>query len=293
MELLNFSGDILKDKLCLGLNSQFGLDDISQVKLFKKCGFDGFFANYESGMDLMPLRELADELGMIFQSIHAPFYKMHAMWNALPETDACMKELSDCLYEAKRVNVGLVIVHAFIGFNDHSPTEFGVKKFDELISLANDLGITLAFENTEGEEYLAKIFEKFRHRKNVGFCWDTGHELCYNRGQDMMALYGDKLVCTHLNDNLGVTDSGGKITWLDDLHLIPFDGVTDWESVAKRLNESGFADELTFELNTESKPDRHENDEYSLMGIENYVALSYARAKKFLKLKNNLTTKQK
>lgn len=50
-----------------------------------------------------------------------------------------------------------------------------------------------------------------------------------------MALYGDKLIGTHLNDNLGIKDFTGKITWLDDLHLLPFDGIADWDSIVQRL----------------------------------------------------------
>jgi hypothetical protein len=35
---------------------------------------------------------------------------------------------------------------------------------------------------------------------------------------------------------------------------------------------------MTFELNLNSKPDRHENDIYRRMTIEEYVAESYKRA---------------
>ena len=48
----------------------------------------------------------------------------------------------------------------------------------------------------------------------------------------MLALYGEKLICTHLNDNLGIKDFEGKTTWHDDLHLLPFDGIADWNKIA-------------------------------------------------------------
>lgn len=143
---------------------------------------------------------------------------------------------------------------------------------------AERLGVKVAFENTEGEEYLTAVMERFKDSPAVGFCWDTGHEMCYNRSKDMLSLYGDNLIATHLNDNLGIRDFDGNITWIDDLHLLPFDGIADWQRIAKRLDNCGYNGVLTFELNRYSKPDRHENDAYTDMPIERYLTLAYMRA---------------
>ncbi|MBQ8758887.1 MAG: hypothetical protein IJZ20_04255, partial [Clostridia bacterium] len=58
----------------------------------------------------------------------------------------------------------------------------------------------------------------------------------------------------------------------------PFDGISDWESVAERIAKCGFGDTLIFELTVKSKPGRHENDVYEKMPAEEYIALAYARA---------------
>ena len=94
----------------------------------------------------------------------------------------------------------------------------------------------------------------------------------------MPALVGSKLVATHLNDNLGIRDYGGKITFLDDLHLLPFDGIADWENITDRLIRGRFDGPLTFELNKKSKPGRHDNDKYDHMPLEEYLAEAYSRA---------------
>ncbi|MBQ8026498.1 MAG: hypothetical protein IJ261_00110, partial [Clostridia bacterium] len=91
-------------------------------------------------------------------------------------------------------------------------------------------------------------------------------------------IYGDRLIATHLNDNLGIKDFEGKIYWHDDLHLLPFDGIADWDYIAHRLDKCGFDSIMTFELNLSSKPNRHENDIYRKMTIEEYVAECYKRA---------------
>lgn len=42
--------------------------------------------------------------------------------------------------------------------------------------------------NVGGEAYLEESMSELRNYDNVGFCLDTGHEMCYNRGKDMLAL---------------------------------------------------------------------------------------------------------
>ena len=81
-----------------------------------------------------------------------------------------------------------------------------------------------------------------------------------------------------MNDNLGIRDFGGKITFRDDLHLLPFDGIADWPGIAARLDRCGFSGPMTFELNRCSKPDRLENDFYRELPIEKYLTLAYMRA---------------
>ena len=268
-----------KQKLCLGLFGQDKLSHTEQVKLFSDTGFEGFFAGY--GSDISFLRRAADDTGMIFQSIHADFTKMDAMWEKDDRSQTALDEHIDCARICADTIVPIMVVHAFIGFEKHTPTQMGIDMFGQLVSEATRLGVKVAFENTEGEEYLYALLDAFAGEKHVGFCWDSGHEMCYNHSKDLLALYGDKLFVTHINDNLGVKDFNGKTFWHDDLHLLPFDGIADWNYNAKPLAKTGFNDILTFELNNKSKPNRHENDKYFKMPVEEYVSEAYIRACRF------------
>ena len=265
-------------RLCLGLSKSFGMSDVEQVRMLRRIGFEGFFVGWEKGMDLEPVMQAAREEGMILQSIHAPFTKMAAMWKETEKTQEAIEELIACLEDCKKYGAPIMIVHPFIGFTEHTPTEFGLMNYEKVVSAAEKLKVKIAFENVEGEEYLEALMKYFEKREIVGFCWDTGHEMCYNYSKDMLALYGDRLICTHLNDNLGIKDFGGEITWVDDLHLLPFDGAADWADIAERLNRHGYDDFLTFELTTASKPGRHENDAYARMTPEEYLTQAYIRA---------------
>lgn len=280
-----------KKKLCLGIGD-FGLSPEDQIRAFAKTGFEGFFTGWGPGAPIAEWRALADELGMIYQSIHAPFGKAADMWKGGEAAATAVNELTACLQDCAKNEVDIMVVHAFIGFKDNSPTDVGVENYVSVVAEAKKLGVRIAFENTEGEEYLGALMKLADSYDNVGFCWDTGHELCYNYGKDMTALYGGRLIATHLNDNLGIRDFGGEITWHDDLHLLPFDGITDWESVAARLAKHGFDGPLTFELNTGSKPERHENDIYKKLSPDEYIAEAYKRACRVAVLMNKCAAAQ-
>ena len=266
------------NKLCLGLMGGLGLSEAEQIRLYKKTGFEGFFMGWEPGKDLDSIMRTAKEEGMILQSVHAPFTKMAAMWKEPDRTQEAIDELLACIADCQKIGAPIMVIHPFIGFTEHTPTEFGLKNYEMVVDAAEKAGVKLAFENVEGEEYLSALMKYFEKREIVGFCWDSGHEMCYNYSKDMLALYGDRLLCTHLNDNLGIKDFGGEITWIDDLHLLPFDGVADWADIVSRLNRCGYNDFLTFELSVGSKPGRHENDLYGKMTAEEYIAQAYIRA---------------
>ena len=274
-----------KTKIALGTSGTFGVSAEEQIKMFHKAGFEGFFTGWDK--NLKKYRELADELGMIYQSVHAPFKNAAIMWGSGEEAENAVEELICCVRDTAEINVPIVVVHPYKGFDEEpNPTEEGIANFKAVVDEAKAKNIKIAFENVEGEEYLEALMNAFKDYDNVGFCWDSGHEMCYNRGKDMLKIYGDRLIATHINDNLGVSDFGGRIFWTDDLHLLPFDGIINWNNVVERLNKCGFNDIITFELNKNSKPNRHENDKYTRMKVEDYIAECYIRACKVAYLKN-------
>lgn len=274
---------MFKQKLCLSTSPSFRISTEEQILLFKKAGFEAFFTMWDENVD--KYKKFADEIGMIYQSIHAPFMKAQKMWTE-DALDA-VEELIKCVEDCYKINVPILVIHPYKGFDGvENPTECGIENFRKVVIKAKELGVKIAFENVEGESYLEALMKEFSEFDNVGFCWDSGHEQCYNRGKDMLEIYGNKLIATHINDNLGVSDFDGKIAPTDDLHLLPYDGVTDWEKVAKRLNDCGYDGILTFELLKMSKKERHDNDKYMNMSIEEYIAECYNRACRLAYSKN-------
>ena len=275
-----------KNKIAIGVSRSFDTPVEEQIRLFKKVGFDGFFTEWGDEYNISECRKTADELGLEYQSIHAPFYGASSMWKNDISALSATNELLECLDDCARFSIPIMVVHPFIGFREHTPTNHGIESFKKVVQRAHELGITIAFENVEGEEYLDALMTAFADYDNVGFCYDSGHELCYNKGKDMLKKYGSRLVATHLNDNLGVSRSDGEIFWTDDLHLLPFDGIADWSNITKRLSDLEFSGFLTLELVKKSKPDRHENDKYQVMPMEEYLTKAYECACRIADMKS-------
>lgn len=267
-----------KQKLGMSASGGFGVPAAEFVRLVGEAGFDA--VSPEQCAELPSMIEAARECGLALQSLHAPFGRAAAMWDPDPAISApAAEELIASLTDCARYAIPVLVAHVWIGFDytfDRDRLRFA--QFDRVVREAERLGIRIAFENTEGEEYLFALMEYFQGCETVGFCWDAGHEMCYNHSRDLLAMYGDRLLVTHLNDNLGISRYDGRTFWTDDLHLLPYDGIGDWESNVCRLRASRPLAYLNFELTIHSKPHRHENDGYAAMPLPVYLAEAYKRA---------------
>ena len=269
---------MLNAELCIGLLGRTGMADADQLQLIKKVGFDGFFPLWTEDADLKALCACGNDLGLKLQSVHAPFGKVDSLWYPNEHTDVVMNRLLSCFRASAEVEAPFVVIHPFITFTRNEATSAGIDNFGILVREAKSLGLRLAIENVEGEAYLDGLLEAFKGENHVGFCWDTGHEMCYNRHRDLLADYGDRLFGTHINDNLGIKDPGGVITFHDDLHLLPFDGIANWQKIADRLVESGFDGPLTFELKMDTKLNGCDQLIYHPESVEDYLTQAYIRA---------------
>ena len=273
-------------KLVLGTGLSFNdVPVIEQIKRIKKAGWDGVFVGiWTEELSLSEFAKTAKSEGLFIQSVHAPFHKVASLWDEGEAGDFEMARQIRVLRETAEIGVDLVIMHAIIGMEKNTPTALGVERYRKIAEAARELGVRIAIENTEGEMYLDALMEGLRDFENVGFCIDTGHEMCYNGCRDLITKYGDRLIATHLNDNMGQT--GETLTWHDDSHLVPFDGKADWKGIADRFKKIGFKGPLTFELSSKNTPGRHVSDIYADLDFDGFVSLALERARKFRELMN-------
>ena len=251
----------------------------------KEIGYDSYLTMWLEDREMLE-RTVAygAKCNLELTSLHAPFKRIAKIWAEGDEGDDVASELETCIDDCVRFGAPVLVSHPFIGFQDHNPTPIGVERYRRVGEYAARKGIKLAIENVEGEEYLDYLLPRLRDIPSIGFCLDTGHELCYNRGRDMLADYGDLLCYLHLNSNLGVTSPEGEITFYDDAHMLPFDGIADMEGLARRLKNCGFKGHLTMELCKGNRPGRHTNDAYEQMSLLDYLAEAYQRGRRLAEL---------
>lgn len=269
-----------RQKIGISIASAYDVSMDEALQIIKNVGFDAISPIWKSSEALLEIVNGARRLGLELQSLHAPFVKAANMWSPKAEVYGPVKEdLLKNIDACSEYQIPVLVVHVWIGFEYKFEKEsLYYENFDEIVKYAEQKNVKIAFENTEGEEYLYALMEHFENNDTVGFCWDSGHEMCYNRSDDLLAKFGDRLIMTHLNDNLGISRFDGKIFWTDDLHLLPFDGIADWDYNVMRLKKSRYMPILNFELGIQSKPNRHENDVYMQMPLHLYFTEAYKRA---------------
>ena len=269
-----------KQKIGISLGNSFGIPIGELLQIIKNVGFDAISPGWQSEEELKEIVALAEQIGLEVQSLHAPFRKAADLWSTDTRVFApAKKELMEAIVACAKFHIPVAVVHTWIGFDYHfDENHLYYDHFDEIVQFAKEHNVRIAFENTEGIEYLQALMSHFQNNDTVGFCWDSGHEMCYNYSEDLLGEWGSKLMMTHLNDNLGVSRFDGKIYWTDDLHLLPFDGIADWDYNVQRLKKARRLPILNFELCVASKPNRHENDVYEQMTPVQYYTEAYKRA---------------
>lgn len=121
-------------------------------------------------------------------------------------------------------------------------SEVGIERLKRMTKVAEELGVNIAVENLYKYDELGYIFDHISS-KNLGMCYDTGHENFLTPGADFILKYGDRLKACHIHDNDGKTDQ----------HKTPFTGVIDWDNLAK-----GFAKANAIALESEVRVYRPE-----------------------------------
>ena len=250
------------------------------IKLIKNIGFEAISFDHGEICNVERMVNTARREGLTVEYLHSDFGGAAKMWSENEKEAAeSVKSLLYDLEVCRKCGIEKMIVHVWIGFEyTFGETKYGFENYEKIVNKAKEHGVKICFENTEGQEYLYALMDHFKNDGTVGFCWDSGHEMCYNYSQDLLKDFGDRLLVTHLNDNLGISRFDGVTYWTDDLHLLPYDGVADWDYNVERLKNSKKLDILNFELGRKSKPNRHENDAYTKMSDEEYFTEAYKRA---------------
>jgi sugar phosphate isomerase/epimerase len=262
------------------LQDQYSLPMEEVIPLLREAGFSAVSPAYTCAMPLSQMMDITKSLDMKVQSLHGPSRGVTPLWEK--DAGGVRDVIVQCIHTCARFQIPTLVLHCWQGFSYTFREELlYFDHFDQIVTLAQESGITLAFENLEGEEFLSALMARYRECSHVGYCYDSGHANCYPHKLDFLTEFGDRLIMTHLNDNLGLRDPQGLPSTRDDLHYLPFDGNIDWAQEVRRLQNARKVEILNFEFKYKSKaPGDHI---YEKMPLPQYFAEAGKRAKQIAK----------
>lgn len=260
---IGINADCFKDP-----NLTYGDNSYGSIKKLRELGFDSFFIGELRG-SFGKCTEVGESVGMKFEFIHSPFKGINDMWLEGDDYRKVYGGIKLAIDHASNNAVPVVIMHLSSGWTPPATNEMGFKRFDELIAYAAQKNVIIAIENLRNKENVLEAMERYKDNPNVRYCYDAGHEYCYTPGVDWIEIFGDKLICTHIHDNLGYDPNIDP-----DFHYLPFDGTLDYADMIRRLDKIGYTGTLTLEVFNTTKP------EYKELSQDEFFALCYEKAKK-------------
>lgn len=247
------------------------LKDGTVLEMIKDAGFDSVFSNkYEMG-EVTAIKEKAAKLGLDVEFLHAPFRGINDFWCAGLKYLPLKKTVIASIDSAAANGIPVVVMHVDSGWNPPDICDIGLNRFDGIVEYADKKGVKIAFENIRNFGTLAAMMQRYRSVWNVGYCYDCGHEHCYTETVRFTDLFGSRILCTHIHDNVGRDGRDDP-----DDHLMMFDGNIDYADMMARLRTAGFDGTLTVEL--------EKNEKYSHMSNEEYIKTAYERIVKISKM---------
>ena len=269
-------------KIGFSLQANYTLPMAQVLALLKKNGFSAVSPVWTPELDLPALAAAVSENDMTIQSLHAPHKGVSLLWQPdAPEAQAPQNAMLQCIEDCRKFHIPTLVIHGWQGLVYTFPAEpLDFRFFDTVIQRTDAYGISVAFENLEGEEYLQALMTRYRQQTHVGFCWDSGHDHCYPHRLDFLKKFGHRLIMTHLNDNLGIRDPQGIAAAEDDLHFLPYDGNLDWVHAISRLKDTPRQEILNFEFKTKSHSSNPQDMIYASVSIEHFITEAGRRARR-------------
>lgn len=262
---------MIERKLGINIDALRQISPVEALPMIKAAGFETFFTGVCNNERVAAIKQKADELGLEFEFIHAPFTGINDMWLSGMNYLTIFDGIKEAIDSAAANGVPTVITHVSTKWNAPVVNDLGLARYDELVLYAKGKGVTLAFENLRMLGNLACLVDRYAKMDNVRFCFDCGHEHCFTKSVKWMDIFTFKTCCTHIHDNHGRA-------WDDldspvDEHLLPFDGNYDYEQMMRKLDEYNYTGSLMLEVS-------HKKEEYAHLSAEEFLATAYERIKK-------------
>ncbi len=231
-----------------GIYNFFGYMHISmedKLRLIKNAGFDcvslwGIDHEWTNEEELRRLSALAEELGLEKEFLHTPYDVTGYIFEYGEKGEAAYKVIENNVGLCSELGIPVCVVHITSWHHPEKLTKKGLERLEALARLAESRGVAIAAENIK-HTFALEALEKI-DSPALGFCYDSGHRLCFEKEQDPLPRYASRLLTLHLHDNDASSDK----------HALPGDGKADWENIISLIDSSPYSGSLHLEVNADN-----------------------------------------
>ena len=193
---------------------------------------------------------LKEEHGLSYEQGHANVYDF---LNPKADHEFHQTIMERCVLASEKMGIPWLVVHPSTAFSAdavYAASRSGnTEYFKRLCEFAAKHGVGIAVENMwdlhiAPKRYYADHAEELCEltdavgAENIGICWDLEHASIMRQDQKKsLKIIGNRLKVTHVSDQTGV----------DNIHVMPFQGKTDWKAAMEGLAEIGYEGNLNFE----------------------------------------------
>ena len=270
------------DRLRIGItNTSYGVYGFEEaISRIASQGYDCIdyqgFVDIESDFFKLPEEEFMAEISRQMSQIHAhgmEISQAHAPWRTPRDGDPeerkrWLEAMKKAIRGTKAMDCHRFVVHPLFPYMDTAEHPEEVWAMNEefigaLADYAKEYGVTVCLENMPFPvfpiatvEHCMDMLDRLG-RDNLKICIDTGHASIF-KGSDVASavrLVADRLEAVHIHDNMGKEDE----------HLIPGDGIINWDDFAAALKEIGF--DKVISLETSPKHTKHPRCEWEAREI--------------------------
>jgi len=241
-----------------GIAFYFGYvyDDVEQqVKDIKDAGFDCVITTADPAFDHQNTNiknqvRLFKKYGLKLSSLHMRYKReeLPHFWTDDKIGDKVEKDLKKDIKIAKKYGFKCVVVHL-----RGVPNEIGYKRLYRILKLCEKCNVPIAVENTHILNCVDQVLADISH-PYLKFCYDSGHNHCFNGEQDYLIRYKDRLAALHLHDNLGPQPKKSQLKGFTvqkeslDMHTLNKYGSINWKEIAEQLAQAEAPINLDYEI---------------------------------------------
>lgn len=216
-------------KISVNLYFNNNIDTKSKLDLIKRLGYDEFFTGVNSNKETLSLIKqiaYAKSIGLGLTMIHCSYDEniLDNFWkdNELGDKveNSYIQQIEQCGKYTKNF-----VVHLNAS-KDVKPTEIGLKRIKNILTVCEKYGCNLAVENLYSKNQIPYIFNNLSHSL-LKICFDCGHQNFLTKDFDLLKEYGNYVTVLHLHDNNGLLDE----------HKIIGTGTIDFEKLSNQLSE--------------------------------------------------------